>query len=108
VQNQFHAFDLKDCTLRVQQNPGGAYMTMMRAFRDIPMRGVPGETAEIRIPLGPEILKSLNEGSFGLCRCTLLDPRGFRPITADLLVLPAEARKEADALPMPIGPDAVL
>jgi hypothetical protein len=108
VQNQFHAFDLKDCTLRVQQNPGGAYMTMMRAFRDIPMRGAPGETAEIRIPLGPEILKALNEGRFGLCRCTLLDPRGFRPVTADILVLPPEAHKAADALPMPIGPDAIL
>lgn len=108
TRNHYNSIDLKDCILRVQQNPGGDYMTMMRAFRDVPMRGAPGETVQIRIPLGEEILKGLTEGRFGLCRCTLLDPRGFRPVTADILVLPPEAPKGQAELPMPIGPDAVL
>ena len=108
VQNQYNSIDLKDCTLRVQQNTGGPYVTMMRAFRDVPMRGAPGETVEIRIPLEEEILKGLNAGRFGLCRCALLDPGGFRPVTADLLVIPSGGAAAAIEKTMPIGPDAIL
>lgn len=108
IQNQYNAIDLKDCTLRTQQNVGGKYMTMMRQFRDVPMSCAPGESAEVCIPIEDKVLEALDQGTFGLCRCSLLDPQGFRPVTADILVLPAEeAQEDADGR-MSIGPDATL
>ena len=108
VRNQYNAVDLKDCTLRVQQNPGGRYATMMRSFRDIPIACPPGAQAEIRIPLEDRLIEALAGGVFAVVRCSLLDPRGFRPITAEIIVVP-EAEPAADAgAVMPIGPDAGL
>jgi len=108
IQNQYNAIDLEDCTLRTQQNVGGKYMTMMRKFTDVPMSCAPGESAEVCIPIEDRVLDALNEATFGLCRCSLLDPQGFRPVTADILILPAEeAQEDADAR-MTIGPDAKL
>jgi hypothetical protein len=48
---------------------------------------------------------ALEKGAVIVCRCILLDPQGYRPITADVLVVPREIA-ETRAL-MPIGPDAV-
>jgi hypothetical protein len=109
VRNLYNAIDLQDCTLRVQQNTGGKWMTMVRQFRDVPMRCAPGEQGEIRIPIWHEgMLAALAKGGFGLCRCSLMAPDGFRAVTADILVLPAaEEAKTAEAA-MPVGPDAVL
>lgn len=109
VHNQYNSIDLKDCILRTQQNAGGSYMTMMRQFRDVPMDCAPGEKAELRIPIwNKEVLKGLKTGQPALCRCSLIDPRGFRPITADILVIPADTDAESADASMPIGPDAVL
>lgn len=108
VQNQYNAIDLKDCTLRVQQNAGGEYMTMMRKFRDVPVACRPGESAEVRIPLEEGPLKALAEGRFAVCRCTLIDPKGFRPVTAEILVLAPQAAAAALDRTMTIGPDAAL
>lgn len=108
VRNQYNAIDLKDCTLRVQQNVGGPYMTMLRTFRDVPVQAAPGAEADITIPIEAGSLKALAEGQFALCRCTLLDPAGFRPITADILIVPDEAGPAELDTTMPVGPDAVL
>ncbi len=106
VHNQYNAIDLKDCILRVQQTCGGSYMTMMRHFKDVPIACAPGEKAEIRIPLEAQTLKALENGRFVLCRCSLLDPKGFRPVTADIYVEPTAVAGELDET-MTIGPDAV-
>ena len=109
VRNHYNAIDLKDCTLRVQQNTGGTWMTMVRQFRDVPMRCAPGELGEIRIPLWHGgMLEALAKGGFGLCRCSLMAPDGFRHVTADILVLPAAEEAKTVEAAMPVGPDAVL
>lgn len=108
IENQYNAIDLKDCTLRVQQNVGSVWMTCMRKFRDIPVACAPGARAEVRIPLEPRVLQSLQNGGFGLCRFTLLDPGGYRPITAEAMVLPAANAGDQSDTAMTIGPDAVL
>jgi hypothetical protein len=106
VRNGYNAIDLKDCVLRTQMGGGPPWMGMLRDWQDVPMAGAPGETATLRIPIwNPGSLKTLEAGSPIVCRCSLLDPFGFRPITADILVIP-EATGEAEAA-MPIGPDAV-
>ena len=109
VQNQYNSIDLNQCTLRVQQKPSGRYMTMLRKFKDLPVQCAPGETAEIRIPLEENVLAALNEGLPGLCRITLLDPSGFRPVTAEMLIFPegSTGSKKLDET-LPVGPDAVL
>ena len=109
VRNHYNAIDLKDCTLRVQQNVGGTWMTMVRQFREVPMRCAPGAAGEICIPLWHEgMLEALGKGGFGLCRCSLMAPDGYRPITADILVLPASTDAKVAEYAMPVGPDAVL
>jgi len=109
VRNHFNAIDLAACTLRVQQNTGGTWMTMVRQFRDVPMHCAPGGSGEIRMPLWHAgMLEALAKGGFGLCRCSLMAPDGFRVLTADILVMPAGAEAQASGNAMPVGPDAVL
>lgn len=106
--NHFNAIDLQDCVLRTQQNGAGNYMSMMRPFRDVPMTGTPGEEVKISIPLWNEDMQTgLSKGKFGLCRCTLLAPDGFKVLVADILIIPAATDQldHGDAT-MPIGPDA--
>mgnify|MGYP006301865959 FL=1 len=108
VWNQYNQIDLKECTLRVQQNGGGLYGTMMRKFHDIPISCAPGEETEIVIPLKGPALKSLRQNQLALVRCHLLDPSGFRPVTAEIIVTPEQENlAEADTT-MSIGPDAVM
>jgi hypothetical protein len=109
VHNQFNAIDLSSCILRTQQNAGGKWMTMTRQFRDVPMSCPPGKSCEIRIPIWNDgMLAALGKGGFGLCRCSLLVPDGFRPVTVDILVVQAAAEVTTAEAAMPIGPDAVL
>ncbi len=106
--NQFNAINLKDCILRTQQAPGGIWMSMMRQFRDVPVSCSPGETVVLHIPVWNEdSRKALDGGGFVCCRCTLLDPKGFLVITADILVMPESGGKTKDD-EMPMGPDASL
>ncbi|MDD5707993.1 MAG: glycoside hydrolase family 2 TIM barrel-domain containing protein [Kiritimatiellae bacterium] len=108
VHNFYNSIDLRECKLRTQQNVGGTWMGMMRAFQDIPMSCPPGADGEIRIPIAEASLKALGNGGFGFCRCSLLAPDGFRPITADILILTERERRKQAAGDMPVGPDAVL
>ncbi|NQZ68292.1 MAG: hypothetical protein HRT89_09485 [Lentisphaeria bacterium] len=108
VENQYNAIDLAACTLRVQQSAGGKWMTCLRDFEDIQVNCAPGATAEVRVPLQPQLLECLEKGGFGLCRFTLLDPSGYRPIATEALVMPAEGDVDVSDTPMTIGPDAVL
>lgn len=109
LQNQYNAIDLSECTFRVQQNGFGRYMTMLRKFEDVKISCVPGESVNVAIPLWENALKTLNEDKPALCRITLLDPKGFRPVTAEMQVFPEGALNRGDVdESLPIGPDAVL
>jgi len=106
ARNGHNAVDLKDCTLRTQMGGGPPWMGMLRDWQDVPIAGAPGQLATIRIPIwNPGTLKTLESGAPIVCRCTLLDPHGYRPITADILVIPEKPGEKREA--MPIGPDAV-
>jgi len=105
--NQYNSIDLNECTLRVMLNAGGKWMTMVRDWQDVPISCAPGETSTITIPLNHEgALSGLQNGNPALCRCIFLDPKGFSPITADILIIPEEIKEGDNA--MPIGPDAEL
>ena len=108
VTNQYNAIDLKDCTLRTMMTGGGKWMGQMRSYRDVPVSCPPGKTRSVRIPIwNKQTLASLEQGLPAVCRCVLLDPNGFRPVTHDILMVP-EKLGGAAATAMPIGPDAVL
>jgi len=106
--NHYNAIDLSECVIRTQQIAGGKWMCMVRQFRDVEVSCAPGETVEVRIPIWEEGLKNaLANNQFGLCRISLLDPKGFCPVKADILIIP-EAMQQHDDQGMPIGPDAIL
>jgi len=106
VTNGYNSIDLEQCTLRTMMAGGGKWMGSMRSWQDVPVACPPGETATVRIPIwNPQTLAGLGAGLPVVCRCTLLDPTGFRPITADIIVEPPEVGAKSQA--MPIGPDAV-
>jgi len=107
VRNGFNSIDLADCTLRTMMGGGGQWMGQMRSWQDVAMRGKPGREATIRIPIWNRgTLHSLHEGLPVVCRCILLDPRGFRVLTTDIVVTPPKINTKHAA--MPIGPDAEL
>ena len=104
VTNHYNAIDLRDCTFRTQMDAGcGAG----RDWRDIPLSCPPGGTCTVEIPIWSESARQwLEGGSPCVVRCHLLDPSGFRPITADIMVVPEEmvGKIRTELL---IGPDAV-
>jgi len=105
VTNGYNSIDLSECTLRTMMGGGGEFMGIMGRWRDVPISGAPGEVATVRIPIwNPGSMEALERGAAIVCRCILLDPDGFRPITADILVVPKEKGEVKSA--MPIGPDA--
>ncbi|HOL68307.1 MAG TPA: hypothetical protein PKX93_12705, partial [bacterium] len=106
--NHYNSYNLNQCLLRTQQSAGSRWMGISRDFRDFRIEAEPGETVTARIPLWePAALKSLEENGVACCRCSLLDPTGFRPITADILILCREKARTVEA-EMPIGPDAQM
>ena len=106
VHNAYNSIDLSECTLRTQMGGGPPYMGMMREWKDVPWEGAPGTTAAVTIPIwNPGTLQALQSGKPVVCRCTVLDPDGFRPIMADVLVIPERADLALDT-EMPVGPDA--
>ncbi len=108
IENQFNRIDLAQCILRVQFQHAGKWMTMMRAFIDVPVACPPGGRTTVHLPLpGDAWREHLDGGKSVLVRCTLLDPRGFRVVVAEILVLSGETVQVGDQL-MPVGPDAIL
>lgn len=108
IENQFNRIDLSQCILRVQLQHAGKWMTMMRSFNDVPVACPPGGRVTVRLPLPDDSWREhLDGGKSVVARCTLLDPKGFRVIVSEILVLAGEAVQVGDQL-MPIGPDAVL
>jgi hypothetical protein len=107
VTNHYNAIDLRDCTFRTMMAGGGKWMGQMRNYRDVPVRCRPGRTVKVKVPVWNKAsLGALEQGLPVCLRCIFLDPAGFRPITTDVLILPA--RQGEDRAAMPIGPDAVL
>jgi len=39
---------------------------------------------------------------------TMIDPKGFRPITADIRIIPNQEKAVQKARPLAIGPDAII
>jgi len=108
ITNQYNAIDLSECVIRTQQNGGGTWMCMVRQFRDVKISCAPGKTVEVKIPVWCDSLKNaLDKGNFGYCRISLLDPKGFCPVKADILIIP-ESMQQKDDMGMPVGPDANL
>ncbi len=108
ITNQYNAIDLSECIIRTQQNSGGTWMCMVRQFRDVKISCAPGKTVEVKIPVWCDSLKkALDKGNFGYCRISLLDPKGFCPVKADILIIP-ESMQQKDDMGMPVGPDAIL
>ncbi|MEI8246089.1 MAG: glycoside hydrolase family 2 TIM barrel-domain containing protein [Lentisphaerota bacterium] len=108
ITNQYNAIDLSECVIRTQQNGGGTWMCMVRQFRDVKISCAPGKTVEVKIPVWCDSLKNaLDKGNFGYCRISLLDPKGFCPVKADILIIP-ESMQQKDDMGMPVGPDAIL
>ena len=108
ITNQYNAIDLSECVIRTQQNGGGTWMCMVRQFRDVKVSCAPGKTVEVKIPVWCDSLKNaLDKGNFGYCRISLLDPKGFCPVKADILIIP-ESMQQKDDMGMPVGPDAIL
>ncbi|MCX5642581.1 MAG: hypothetical protein NTY10_05055 [Candidatus Omnitrophica bacterium] len=108
ITNQYNAINLSECVMRTQQNEGGTWMCMVRQFRDVKVSCAPGKTIEVKIPIWCDSLKkALNEGGFGYCRISLLDPKGFCPVKADILIIP-ESMQQKDGMGMPLGPDAIF
>jgi len=106
ISNQYHSIDLSECTLRTMMG-AGTWMTMTREWKDIDVECPAGKTREITIPIWhKKTLEALHKGIVALCRCVLIAPDGFSPITADILIIPAEGRQDSEHLP--IGPDAEL
>jgi hypothetical protein len=103
LENQYNAIDLKDCTLRVMLHRGD--FTGGRRWRDIPVRCRPGDKAVVEIPFEPPTRDAMQKGMPTVCRCNLLDPTGFRPITADILLIPESRAAEAERK-LHVGPDA--
>ena len=106
LQNQYNAFDLSQCTFRTMC--GWAKHAGTRLWRDIPVTCPPGESRTIDFPIwNTDTLKSLGKGIISLYRIVLLDPFGFRPITADIRIVPEQAKAE-ESKELLIGPDAKL
>jgi len=105
VQNQYNAVDLRNCTLRTLMG-WGLGMTARR-WKDIPVACPPGESCTVTIPIWNQgTLEALSHGAACVCRCVLLDPQGFRPIMADIVIVPEKPQEVKAALA--IGPDAVM
>ncbi len=108
ITNHYNSIDLEQCTLRTMMAGGGKWMGQMRLWRDIPVSCPPGETTKVSIPIwNPQTLDALKSKMPAACRCILLDPSGFRPITADIIIIP-ESIDNKDKTAIPIGPDAKL
>ena len=108
VRSLYHRTDLSQCTFRTMLGGGPPWMATMREWKDIPIACPPGGSAEVAVPIwNAGSRQTLDAGRPIVCRCIVLDPTGYRPITHDILVLPEAAAGGADAA-MPIGPDAEL
>ncbi len=106
VENQYNSINLKDCKFRIQF--AGGRMATARAFKEVVLRCAPGRRCKVKIPVwDKKILNSLKIGQPAVCRCTLIDPKGFRPIAHDILIIPEKEREEKSTV-LTIGPDAVL
>lgn len=94
VRSLYHTRDLADCVLRTQMAAGGSFMGQMRHWKDIEIACPPGAAAMVEIPIWNEVTrKALAEGQPAVCRCALLEPDGYRPLTHDILLLPEAVAK---------------
>lgn len=106
VHNDYNSIDLAQCTFRTQMGGGPPYMSMLREFRDVAVNCPPASSTEMVVPIWNQATKeTLEKGSPVILRVTVLDPEGFRPIMADILVIPEGEQPGAEAA-IPLGPDA--
>lgn len=107
IHNRYNSIDFRDCELRVMTGGGPPYMGQMRSWRKVELSAKPGATARVRAPLWVKrSIEALEEGLPCVMRCVFLDPSGFRPIMADVLVIPEKIGDKEDV--MPVGPDAQM
>ena len=106
VHNDYHSLNLEACTLRTQMGGGPPYMSMLREFKDVAVDCDPMSSTEMVVPIwNPGTVATLEKGSPVSLRVTVMDPDGFRPIMADILVVPQSDEPGEEAV-IPLGPDA--
>jgi hypothetical protein len=108
VLNLHHRRNLNECVLRTMMAGGGGFMGVMRRWKDYRFDCAPGESAEIEVPIWNDVtFEALKNGQPVVCRCIVLEPSGYRPITADVVVVPRSLTCKSSG-PIVIGPDADL
>ncbi len=106
VHNDYNSINLSQCTFRTQMGGGPPYMAMLREFKDVTVECPPANSREVVVPIWSENTKNtLEKGSPAVVRVTVIDPEGFRPIMADILIIP-EADQPGEEAVIPMGPDA--
>jgi hypothetical protein len=89
VRSLYNRHDLAECTFRTQMGGGPPWMGMLRAWKDIPIACPPGGAVEAVVPIwSADSQRTLESGQPIICRCIVLDPTGYRPITHDIVVVP--------------------
>lgn len=106
LHNQYNAIDLAACTFRTMcgtgNNPG-------RDWRDVQVICPPGKKTMVDFPLWNEdTIKCLERGLKSIYRILLIDPMGFRPISADIHIQPDSSCSAEGKSTLLIGPDAPL
>ena len=108
VRSLYHRIDLAECIVRTMMGPGGRFMGQLRQWRDIPFPLAPHTTGILEVPIwNPVTLKGLESGQPAVCRVAVLEPSGFRPITADIMIVPEEIIRSGNEH-IVIGSDASL
>ncbi len=104
IKNLYNSIDLKDCKLRTCMG-SGFWISAVR-WKDIKLSCPPGGTATVEIPIWNKGTQdALDKDIPCALRCYLIDPKGFRPITADILLVPESKDKKSDDN-LYVGPDA--
>ncbi len=106
LNNQFNAINLNQCTIRTMLSWAKGAST--REWLDIPVNCPPGETCKVTIPIwNKSAQESLNKGVATVMRIVMMDPKGFRILTHDIMITPQKI-EEDKVKELLIGPDAKI
>ncbi len=95
VRNRYSTINLAECTIRCQLGATGKFLGIIRDWKDYHIDCAPGADQEIELPIWHKAArKSLDEGKPTLMRLHVLDPKGFRPLTHEIVLIPAELAQE--------------
>ncbi len=106
LNNQFNAINLNQCTIRTMLSWAKGACT--REWRDILVNCAPGKSCTVTVPIwNNSARESLNKGITTVMRVVIMDPKGFRILTHDIMITPQKVEKD-EVKELLIGPDAKL